>query len=85
MRKSGRIEISPQRLKPPRSSAAYGTTEVVPFPIPRLAMLDGRWLAAQLADDCGDVVLLEEADGGYAGCAGFQAGLGILQGYASEG
>ncbi len=42
-------------------------------------------LAAQLADDFGYVIFLEQADGGYAGCAGLQAGLGVVQGYSSEG
>jgi len=42
-------------------------------------------LVAQPADDCGYVVFLEEADGGYAGCAGLQAGVGVLQGYSSQG
>ena len=42
-------------------------------------------LAAQPADDCGYVVFLEQADGGYSGCAGLQAGLGIPQGHSSEG
>jgi hypothetical protein len=42
-------------------------------------------MAAQPADDCGDVVFLEEADGGDAGCSGLQAGFGILQSDPSEG
>ena len=42
-------------------------------------------LAAEFADDGGDVVFLEEADGGDASCAGFEAGFGILQGHSSEG
>jgi len=43
----------------------------------------GWRLAAQVADDGGDVVFLEEADGGDAGCAGLEAGVGILRSYAS--
>ena len=54
------------------------TSEVVPFPI---FYLPRRM--PQLADDCGDVVFLEEADGGDAGCAGFEAGVGILQSYSA--
>ena len=37
-----------------------------------------------MADDCGDVVFLEEPDCGDTGCAGLQAGLGVLQGYSSQ-
>jgi hypothetical protein len=40
-------------------SRACGTTEVVPFPIPAVAVPDGSLLCAQLADDCGNVVFLE--------------------------
>jgi hypothetical protein len=35
-------------------------------------IIDGR-LCAQCVEDRGDVVFLEEADGGYAGGAGFEA------------
>jgi hypothetical protein len=42
-------------------------------------------LGAQLANDFGNVVFLEEADCSYAGCAGLQAGLGVLEGYCSQG
>jgi hypothetical protein len=35
-------------------------------------------------DDGGDVVFLEEADGGDSGCAGVQAGRGVLQSDASQ-
>jgi hypothetical protein len=38
---------------------------------------------AQLPNDCGYVVFLEEADGGYAGCSGLQAGAGVLQSHSS--
>lgn len=41
-------------------------------------------LIAQLADDCGYVVFLEEANGGYAGGAGLEAGLGVVQSYSSQ-
>jgi hypothetical protein len=83
---SGRDESQPERLKPQGNSAADGTTEVVAFSIYTLSPRDGgRGLAAELVDDCGYVVFLEEADGGYAGCARLEAGLGVLEGYASEG
>lgn len=39
----------------------------------------------QFADDGGDVIFLEEADGGDAGGAGLQAEMSILQRYSSEG
>lgn len=39
---------------------------------------------AQAADDGGDVVLLEEADGGDAGAAGFEAESGILNVYSAQ-
>jgi hypothetical protein len=41
-------------------------------------------MTAQRAHDCGDVIFLEEADGGDAGCSGAQAGFGVLQSYPSE-
>ena len=41
-------------------------------------------MTAQRAHDCGDVIFLEEADGGDAGCSGAQAGFGVLQSYSSE-
>ena len=41
-------------------------------------------MSAEGANDGGDVVFLEEADGGDAGGAGLQAGMSILQRYSSE-
>ena len=35
-------------------------------------------------DDCGDIVFLKETDRGDAGCAGVQAGFGVLQSYSSQ-
>jgi len=52
----------------------------VPFPV----CVAGPQSAAEGADDGGYVVFLEEADGGYAGGAGLQAGLGVLQSNSSQ-
>ena len=41
-------------------------------------------LGAEFADDCGDFILLEEADGGDAGGSGFEAGVGVMNSDASE-
>ena len=41
-------------------------------------------ISAQGADGGGDVVFLEEADGGDAGSSGLQAGSGVLQSDSSE-
>ena len=40
--------------------------------------------SAQGADDGGDVVFLEEADGRDSGCSGLQAGAGVLQSDSPE-
>lgn len=46
---------------------------------------DGEWqLGAQGADHGGDVVFLEEADGGDARGTGFEAGVRMPYGYAAQ-
>jgi hypothetical protein len=77
----GGREAKPQRLKP---HAKLPITARLKSCRSRSVVVGPR-LSAELADDCGYVVFLEETDGGYAGCAGFEAGVGILQSYAAQG
>ena len=44
-----------------------------------------QFSSTQLRDDGGDVVFLKEADGSDSGCAGFEAGVGVLQSYSAKG
>jgi hypothetical protein len=72
------IQSGPQQLKPPAQTALMARLKSCPSPS------DLRLhLATQFAHDCGDVIVLEESDGGDAGRAGAQAALGILQSHAS--
>lgn len=43
-----------------------------------------RLTSAKGAYYLGDIVFLEDPDGGDAGCAGVQAGLGVLQSYSTQ-
>jgi len=68
----------------------HGAARIVNFPqaievVPVAISILKPQLAPQLADDGGDVVFLEEADGGDSGGTSFEAESGILNVYSAQG
>jgi hypothetical protein len=89
----------PQGLKPTSAVNAYaalkrrsstGAARILNFPqalevVPVAISILKPQLAPQRANDGGDVVFLEEADGGDSGGTSFEAESGILNVHSAEG